>query len=587
MRDFSFNDLDMLHESGIFSHQAYYFAVTMAGIFKESGALEAISAALTCRALFTGCICLDLENVAGSALKNSEGKELIRLPELKCWCRILENSAMVGRQISSCREKKDATALWIGKHPLILDRDNNLYLSRYYDFQCRLSNNISARIKRRIPEPDDEFMNHRPAVFFNSQDHHRTFGQQQAVKKALCSGFIMVSGGPGTGKTYITDIIQTLLMTWADENNMPLPRVMCLAPTGKAAARLKNGMTIHSALKPLKNGTGFKHNAANPLAADLVIIDEASMIDMALMTRLFEAIRPDARIVMLGDMNQLSPVQAGAVFFDLCHAEILSDFRVFLDVNFRSGGKAGIEKLAKAVNVSDADAVADILKGDYPDLVFVDTAENKGYPARLESSIREGYKPLWGAPSSIDAMAAIDCFRVLCAHNLGNSGTLQINHLCENLLRYQKKDGIKRPVFEMLLMVRRNDYKRLLFNGDTCVVVEENGMSMAWFDAKQSGPRHFRLSDLPECEPGFAVTVHKSQGSEFDTVLILIPEQISPVVTRQLLYTGITRSRKKVIVFGSMSMIRQAVLTSVERRSNLQAALDGEQTANRRAGRLA
>lgn len=576
MSDFSFDDLDILHESGFFSHLDYYFAMTMASIFKDSSALEVLSAALTCRALFKGCICLDLSGVAGSVLKTSEGKELIQLPELKCWCHILENSVMVGRQVSNCREKKDDTALWIGKHPLILDRHNNLYLSRYYDFQCRLSANIRARIKGRIPGPDDEFVNHRPAAFFDGEDIHRTFGQQQAVKKALCAGFIMVSGGPGTGKTYITDIIQTLLIAWADENDMAPPRVMCLAPTGKAAARLKNGMTIHSALEPVRNGTGFKHSAANPLAADLVIIDEASMIDMALMTRLFEAIRPDTRIVMLGDMNQLSPVQAGAVFFDLCHADILSDFRVFLDVNFRSGGKAGIEKLAKAVNDSDAEKVADILNADYPDLEFVDTAEDKGYPARLEACILEGYRPLWEAASCEHAMAVIDCFRVLCAHNLGNSGTLQINHLCEKLLRYHKKDDIKRPIFKMLLMVRRNDYKRLLFNGDTCVVVEENGRSTAWFDAKQSGSRRFRLSDLPECEPAFAVTVHKSQGSEFDTVLILIPEQISPVVTRQLLYTGITRSRKKVIIFGSMPMIRQAVLTSVERRSNLRAVLDGE-----------
>ena len=576
MSDFSFKDLDVLHESGIFSHLDYYFSTTMANIFKDSEPLEIISAALTCRALSNGCICLDLTGVAGTVLKSSDGKELIQLPELECWCNILENSAMVGTQASNCGKKEYDMASCIGKYPLILDRDNDLYLSRYYDFQCRLSENIRARIKRQIPGPDDAFVAHRPASYFDSQDTNKTFGQLQAVKKALCSGFIVVSGGPGTGKTYITDIIQTLLSTWANENDLAPPKVMCLAPTGKAAARLKNGATIHSALKPVKNGTGFRHNEANPLAADLVIVDEASMIDMALMTRLFEAIRPDARIVMLGDMNQLSPVQAGAVFFDLCHADVLSDFRVFLDVNFRSGGKVGIEKLAKAVNVSDADTVADILKADYPDLLFVDTAEDKGYQARLESCILEGYKPLWDAVSLEQAMAAIDDFRVLCAHNLGHSGTLQINHLCENILRSKEKDGIEQPVFKMLLMVRRNDYNRLLFNGDTCVVIEENGMSTAWFDEKQSGTRHFRLSDLPECDPGFAVTVHKSQGSEFDTVLIIIPEQISPVVTRQLLYTGITRSRKKVIIFGSMPMIRQAVQTSVERRSNLQALLDGE-----------
>ena len=243
------------------------------------------------------------------------------------------------------------------------------------------------------------------------------------------------------------------------------------------------------------------------------------------------------------------------------------------------GGKVGIEKLAKAVNASDADTVADLLKANYPDLVFVDTDEDQGYQTRLESSILEGYTPLWDAASCDQAMAVLDGFRILCAHNSGNSGTLQINHLCEKILRSKGKDVINRPVFKTLLMVRRNDYKRSLFNGDTCVVLEENGISTAWFapgkssksgDSGQSGARHFRVSDLPECELGFAVTVHKSQGSEFDTVLILIPEQISPVVTRQLLYTGITRSRKQVIIFGSMPMIRQAVQTTVERRSNLQ-----------------
>ncbi|NWH04566.1 exodeoxyribonuclease V subunit alpha [Desulfobacter latus] len=573
MCDLSFNDLGMLHESGIFSHLDYYFSTTMANIFNDSEPLEVLSAALTCRALSKGCICLDLTGLAGSVLETSEGKELIRLPELKSWCNILRNSAMVGMEASHCGEKENDMASWIAEYPLILDRDNHLYLSRYYDFQCRLADNIRARMKRRICGPDYEFVNHRSSAYFDSRDTHRTFGQQQAVKKALYSGFMMVSGGPGTGKTYITHIIQTLLTVWANENGLKPPRIICLAPTGKAAARLKNGGTIHSALKPVKNGTGFRHNAANPLAADLVIIDEASMIDMALMTRLFEAISPDTRIVMLGDMNQLSPVQAGAVFSDLCYADGLSDFRVFLDVNFRSGGKVGIETLAKAVNASDADSVADILKADYPDLLFVDTNEDKRYQARLESCIWEGYKTLWDAASPDQAMAALDDFRILCAHNSGNSGTLQINHLCEKILRSKGKNAINRPGFKTLLMVRRNDYKRLLFNGDTGVVLEENGISTAWFASEESGQsdiRYFRVSDLPECEPGFAVTVHKSQGSEFDTVLILIPEQTSPVVTRQLLYTGITRARKKVIIFGSMPMIRQAVRTSVERRSNLQ-----------------
>ncbi|WP_321495809.1 AAA family ATPase [uncultured Desulfobacter sp.] len=586
MQNLTFNDLGMLHESGILSHLDYYFSLSMANIFNNAKPLEILSAALTCRALSQGCICLDLADTAGTFLKNLEGKEFIRLPELPSWKAILENSAMVGLEITNCKNKKNNKSSWIGEYPLILDRDNNLYLARYYDFQSRLSENIKTRIQRQVPGPDDMFVTSWLTSFLgNLREDHSTFGQQQAVKKALCSGFTMISGGPGTGKTYITDMIQTVLATWARENNFTPPRVMCLAPTGKAASRLRNGMTIHSALKPLKNTTGFRHHAANPLAADLVIIDEASMIDIALMTRLFEAIRGDARIVMLGDMNQLSPVQAGAVFSDLCHADRLSDFRIFLDYNFRSQGKTGIAKLAKAVNDSDADAVTDILNTDYPDLEFVDTAVNDEYQTRLGACILEGYRQLWDATSPSRALDMVDGFRVLCAHNSGGSGTLQINHLCEKILRSKGKDGINLPVFKTLLMVRRNDYRRLLSNGDTCVVLEEKGVPTAWFSpgqtgSEQSGPRHFRLSDLPECEPGFAVTVHKSQGSEFDTVLILIPEQISPVVTRQLLYTGITRSRKKVIIFGSIPLIRQAVQTSIERRSNLKAVLDRAKVLN-------
>ena len=582
MSDICLNDLDMLHDAGILSHLDYYFSTTMANIFKDAGPLEILSAALACRALSQGCICLDIAAAAHTFLKTAQGEKLIRLPEQASWHKVLEQSAMVGMQVSNHGAKADDRMSWTKQYPLILDRNGNLYLSKYYDFQCRLSDNINARIKSRVPGPDDAFVDHGLSLYFDKEDTRKTLGQQQAVKKALCSGFTMVSGGPGTGKTYITDIIQALLVTWAHENNLAPPRVMCLAPTGKAAARLKNGSTIHSALKPVKNTTRFRHNAADPLPADLVIIDEASMIDMALMTRLFEAIRPDARIVMLGDMNQLSPVQAGAVFTDLCLAKVLEGFRVFLEFNFRSGGKAGIEKLAAAVNDSDAQAVADILAAGFPDLEFVDSMETQGVQDRLEACIREGFKGLWNAASPDQAMAVLDDFRVLCAHNLGNSGTLQINHLCEKILRSNGKNGIKLPVFKTLLMVRRNDYTRLLFNGDTCVVFEDNQGTAAWFAPQQSGIeqpeiRHFRLSDLPGCEPGFAVTIHKSQGSEFDTVLILIPELLSPVVTWQLLYTGITRSRKKVIIFGRMSMIQQAVQTSLERRSNLQAVLDEQQ----------
>jgi exodeoxyribonuclease V alpha subunit len=163
----------------------------------------------------------------------------------------------------------------------------------------------------------------------------------------------------------------------------------------------------------------------------------------------------------------------------------------------------------------------------------------------------------------------MDDFRVLCAHNRGSEGTLQINHLCEKILRASIDDDIKGPIFKRIVMVTRNDYHKGLFNGDTGVVWED-GSNQVGFRDRDS----IRYPDLPDHGTAFAVTIHKSQGSEFDTVLILIPEKISPVVTRQLLYTGITRARKKAIIVGRLDVIQEAMDTPLERRSNVMAKLN-------------
>ncbi len=572
MKNFSMDDFKTLHELGFFSHLDYYFSTTMAGIFKETMPLDMLLAASTSRALSEGHVCFNPVKAAGSPLQLSDGRVVAYFPDAATLINTLTESTMVGKKADHNPGNIDDT--WFCHYPLILDQDGNLYLTRYYDFQNRLACTIRNRVDMQIQGPDDGFIAAGLAPFFKSQKLQHTHDQQQAVKKALSTGFTIISGGPGTGKTYVTDIIQKILTQWADACGLPPVKVLCLAPTGKAASRLKNGVTIHGALKPLHNGTGFVHNAGHPLDADLVIIDEASMIDMALMVRLMEAITLDTRVVMLGDKNQLSPVQAGSVFADFCQAECLKDNRVFLTFNFRSAGHSGIEMLADAVNAGDVDTVENILTGnEFPDLIFENSDRPKPYQSRLESYIYNGYTPLFSSKTVAQALSAVDRFRVLCAHNSGPGGTLQINHLCENILRSRGRNDINASIFKTLLMVRRNDYNRLLFNGDTCVLLEQDGVTTAWFESETKEIRSFRPVDLPDSEQAFAVTIHKSQGSEFDTVLILIPEQISPVVTRQLLYTGITRSREKVIIFGSLPLIRQALNTPVARRSNLLAAL--------------
>ncbi len=572
MSEYSLKDLERLHDTGLLSHLDYYFAITMASIFKDATPLTTISAALVSQALTNGHVCLDLNRTASTIIHTSDGTSVLTLPGLTDWV-----SDLCATQMVALEEKQSSSNRWISRQPLILDRDNNLYLAKYYDFQCRLARNIRNRTENHAGAIDQSFIAEGVNRHFSDHDSRQTAGQQEAVKKALTHNFAVISGGPGTGKTYITDIICSLLDEWAQDNGLDKPQVISLAPTGKAASRLSNGATIHSVLKPKKEGVGFLHTQDNPLIADMVIVDEASMIDIALMTRLLEAIPLNTRVVLLGDKDQLSPVQAGAVFTDICQAVSMAGYRTFLEFNFRSKGKTGIENLARAVNESDKIALTQILtSGKYADVVYEDTGHPGGFQKVLKRHIISGYKELTWAQSADHALAYIDRFRILCAHNSGINGTLQINHLCEKVLRASLEDGIKGSVFKQLLMVRQNDYHKGLFNGDTGVVMQVGNKAHAWFAGENSELREFRVPDLPSHDPAFAVTIHKSQGSEFDTVLILIPERISPVVTRQLLYTGITRARKKVVIIGRLDIIQAAMETPVERRSNLVAVLDDE-----------
>ncbi len=576
MTDYSIFDLDNLHDLGLISHLDYYFAKTMADIYVESSPLTLLTAALTSKTLAEGHVCLNLVRAANTVfIPAQEDKTAVCLPSLEQWLGDLEQAGMVGLE-SEYPDKGDTARLeWVRKSPLILDRDNNLYLAKYYDFQHRLVHNIRARVSAVPKSIDREFLSRGLGRFFGDQDKTQTAGQQEAIEKALSNNFLVISGGPGTGKTHITDIIRTLLEDWAKLQGLPEPRVLSMAPTGKAASRLKDGATIHSVLKPKPKGIGFRHNEDNPLTADVVIIDEASMIDIALMTRLMEAIPPETKVVLLGDKNQLSPVQAGAVFTDICDVDAMAGFRVFLEFNFRSRGKTGIENLARAVNQNDAKALTEILANKtYDDVLFEDTGNKSRIPVLLTKHVAQGYKALANACTPEQALTHMDDFRVLCAHNRGDAGTLQINHLCEMILRSNEDNDIKGSLFRQIVMVNRNDYQRGLFNGDTGVVWEKNQAVRVSFEDAGQTVRQFRFADIPPHDTAFAVTIHKSQGSEYGTVLIFIPERISPVVTRQLLYTGITRARKKVIIMGSLKVIQEAMDMPLERRSNVIALLD-------------
>ncbi|MBT3387127.1 MAG: AAA family ATPase [Desulfobacula sp.] len=552
-------DLGDLFEQHFFSNLDYFFARSMAKAFDENESIVLVSCALVSKLLFEGHICIDIKAMSGTVVSISEtSDDLIKFPDFNSWINALQNSLMVSDNIQT---------------PLVLDSDHRLYFSKYFDFQNRLTKNITQRFFLKPHKMDENTIDEMLESYFMPQNKH-VIHQKHAVKHAIENHFTIISGGPGTGKTYVTTIIKKIFLTYAKKQGLLVPKIISVAPTGKAASKMDQGSTIHSILKPLKNSPGFYYNKNNTLHTDVMIIDEASMIDIILLTRLLEAVPLTAKVIVLGDIYQLSSIQAGSVFSDICSAKGLSANLFFLDYNFRSKGKTGIEKLSKAINHNDVQSIDDILtSGLYPDVVF----ESLNSKSRIDYSVKKfilnGYKRFVLADTVEQALNVLDDFKILCAHNLGEFGTLQVNHLCEKILRAEVNFDIS-DKFKKIIMVNTNDYKKGLFNGDTGIVFERKEGANTFFKTLDDSIKQYRVSDLPGSDPAFAITIHKSQGSEFNTVLMILPDKISPVVTRQLLYTGITRAKTKVIIVGNIDIIKKAINLSVKRNSGLAMCLE-------------
>ncbi len=562
MSAYTIFDIDNLFERRFFSDLDYFFAQTMARVFNETDAVVQATCALVSRSLTDGHVCLDIDTMAGQTWPLSEaGNECFKLPDHDSWIRALHKSSMVSEAVTT---------------PLVMDGDNRLYLSRYYDFQVRLSQNIANRVLFPASDVDESAIDLLMEVYFPGTSPPIMI-QKRAVKSAILNHFTIISGGPGTGKTFVTKCIKKLLSGLAEKFKQSQPRILCVAPTGKAASKMDQGRTIHSVLKPLTSGTGFFHNKKNLLCVDVIIIDEASMIDLLLLTRLLEAVPLTARVILLGDNHQLTSIQAGSVFYDICSVNGLSKHQFFLEYNFRSKGKTGIEALSRAINSNDADNLESLLtQGGFPDIVFENLEVQDSLTPVLKKIILKEYTPFVRADSLEASLNELESFKILCAHNSGEYGTLQINHVCENILRSEHNFDIQGRFFKRIIMVKTNDYKRKLFNGDTGIVFEKREGANAFFISQGKVIKHYRESDLPGFDTAFAITIHKSQGSEYKTVLIVIPDKLSPVVTRQLLYTGVTRAGSKVIILGRMGIIKKAIQVCVKRNSGIGPCLEAK-----------
>jgi exodeoxyribonuclease V alpha subunit len=336
-------------------------------------------------------------------------------------------------------------------------------------------------------------------------------------------------------------------------------RTVLTAPTGKAAKKLGDDVgrpasTLHRALGASSSGSRFQRSAANPLEADLVVVDEASMVDLALMVRLVQAVPRAARLVLLGDEHQLSSVEAGAVLADLCNAPALAPVVARLTGGHRFGASGAIGRLAEAVRTGDTGAAKGVLaEGDA--VCWIQPRSRGVLDPRALAPAVERFAAALGAGEMVERLRRVGSFRVLCAHRRGPLGAEDVS---EAVARGLAARGVRdRPV-----LVTRNDYAVGLFNGDVGI---ESG-DRVWFAGRTDGLSRVRL---PAHESALATTVHKAQGSQADDVLVVLPDEASPVVVRELLYTAVTRARVGVTIHAPAGVLDTAIATRTERTSGL------------------
>ena len=531
---------------------------------------------------------------------------------------------------------QELSASWVLNYAVISDgaeeaplvySNGRLYLYRYWHYETAVAQTI---LTLAAPVQTD-----RNAIraglkrLFDAPVAGETDWQQVAVAVALSRRFSVISGGPGTGKT---TTVARLLSLYAEQFSQRMkrsPLIRLAAPTGKAAARLSESLkgaqqklnvsdqvramlpdqavTLHRLLGPRPDSKNFRHDRHNPLHLDLLVVDEASMIDLPMIFRLLDALPVHAQLVMIGDRDQLASVEAGSVLGDICawqqqelSGELcysqqqldylqevcdlqappsaqgfnpVADALALLRKSYRFDQHSGIGQLARAVNAGDGQQAARLFSGDLGDIGFVPLSES-GYQ-QMVTEVASGYSEYLtlmhngGQPKQL--LQAFNQLQLLAVVRQGVYGVEGLNLAIEAQLQQQRLIRVSgtwysgRPV-----MITRNDYPLGLYNGDIGITApDDKGKLRVWFELPDGEMKGFLPGRLPDHETVFAMTVHKSQGSEFAKVVMILPPEDSALLTRELIYTGITRAKTTFVLHATTHALIQGSKRRTERASGL------------------
>lgn len=602
-------------DAGVLGAADVHVAAALRRLVPGSSDDAVLAAALAVRAPRLGHVCVDLATVA-SATGSGDGTSPLPWPAADDWLRAVRAWRAV-----DAGDTGDTGNTGDDARPLHLD-DSRLYLDRYWSDERLVARILRARAEAAPVIADPATLREPLARLFPGEGDAE---QRAAAAAALLRPLAVIAGGPGTGKTTVVGRILAII-----DSLEPLKpgRVALAAPTGKAAARLAEavretvaelplcdaararldalgGSTLHRLLGSLPDTSSrFRHHRGNRLPHSLVVVDEASMVSLPLMARLLDALADDARLILVGDPQQLTSVEAGAVLGDVvgqarrrpamraaARAEMaaalghepdgdvtdapIGDSIALLRRVHRFTG--GIAELAEAIRVGEADTALRVLAAAGDDVRWIDADPATGDTTQVrDPATKAGIRLIEAARAGgdRDALDALGAFRLLVAHRRGPHGVETWNRTVERWLTGAgARPGTWYPGRPVL--VTANDPALRLHNGDTGVIVARTDAPPAAAFAIADRIVHLSPGRIEAIAPVNAMTIHKSQGSQFDTVAVLLPPAESPLLTRELLYTAVTRARRRLIVIGEAASVRAAIGRPVARASGLESALWG------------